>query len=188
MLKRIMYFLSPPVFADDEEKTRTANLLKVIAISSFFAALCYGLIAPVGRVIYAGLATAVILIVWLLIQSGSIRAASIALISGTFLVIALLVMASGGVNAPEYGAFIIPILFAGLLLGWRVTVLTMLCSVLFGAALIQPGLHAMLPNPTDHTPPVFWVINSLYFVLASLFLTLALQMVNEALRGTNRQL
>src|SRR5215210_7019603 len=117
MFKRIMHFLSPPVFADDEEKTRTANMLNMIAIGSFFAVLLYGFIAPAERVIYAGLATAIILVVWSAMQAGYIEAASITLVSGLFLVIALLVIASGGVKAPEYGAFIIPILFAGLLLG-----------------------------------------------------------------------
>ena len=61
MLKRIMHFLSPPVFADDEEKTRTANMLNVIAISSFFAALLYSLMAPAERLPYIGLAIGIIL-------------------------------------------------------------------------------------------------------------------------------
>ena len=188
MLKRIVHFISPPVFADDEEKTRTANLLNVITVSSLFAALSYGLIAPEERVIYAGLATAVILVVWSAMQVGYIRAASITLVSGFLVVIALLVIASGGVIAPEYGAFIIPILFAGLLLGWKVTFWTALSSIFFGAALLQADSLAVIPRPTDHAPIVFWVINSIYFVLASVFLTLALRMVNDALRGANSEL
>src|SRR5687767_56649 len=188
MLKKIVYFLSPPVFADDEEKTRTANLLNVITVSSLFAALSYGLIAPEERVIYAGLATAVILVVWSAMQVGYIRAASITLVSGLFVVIALLVIASGGVIAPEYGAFIVPILFAGLLLGWKVTLWIALCSIFFGVALLQADSLALIPRPTDHAPIIFWIINSIYFVLASVFLTLALRMVNDALRGTHSQL
>ena len=188
MLKKIVHFLSPPVFADNEEKTRTANLLNVITVSSLFAALSYGFIAPEERVIYAGLATVVIFVVWSAMQVGYIRAASITLVSGLFVVIALLVIASGGVTAPEYGAFIVPVLFAGLLLGWKVTLWTALFSIFFGAALLQADSLALIPRPTDHAPIVFWIINSLYFVLASVFLTLALRMVNDALRGAHGQL
>jgi PAS domain S-box-containing protein len=188
MFKKIVHFLSPPVFADDEEKTRTANLLNVITVSSLFAVLSYGFIAPDERVIYAELATAVILVVWSVMQVGYIRAASITLVGGLFVVIALLVIASGGVIAPEYGAFIVPILFAGLLLGWKVTLWTALCSIFFGAALLQAGSLALIPRPTNHAPIVFWIINSLYFVLASVFLTLALRMANDGLRGANSEL
>src|SRR5215207_6332174 len=188
MLKKIVHFLSPPIFADDEEKTRTANLLNVITVSSLLAALSYGFIAPKERVIYVGLATTIILIVWLAMQVGYIRVASIILVSGLFVVIALLVIASGGVIAPEYGAFIVPILFAGLLLGWKVTFWIALCSIFFGAALLQADSFALIPRPPDHTPIVFWIINSIYFVLAGVFLTLALHMVNDALRGANREL
>ena len=183
-----MHFLSPPVFADDEEKTRQASLLNVITISSFFAVLAYGLITPAERMIYAGLAIAVILIVWSVMRAGYVQAASITLVSGIFLLIALLVIASGGLNAPKYGAFIVPILFSGLLLGWKVTVFTTLCSVLFGAALLQADSLALLPKPDDHNPVVFWIINSIYFVLTGMFLTLALRMSNDALRGTHSQL
>ena len=188
MLKKIVHFLAPPVFADDEEKTCTANLLNVSIVSSLFAALSYGFIAPGERVIYARLATAIILVVWLAMQVGYIRAASITLVSGLFAVIALLVIASGGVTAPEYGAFIVPILFAGLLLGWKVTLWTALCSIFFGAALLQADSLTLIPRPTDHAPIVFWIINSFYFVLASVFLTLALRMVNDSLRGANSEL
>ncbi|HMD81033.1 MAG TPA: hypothetical protein VKE92_06980, partial [Anaerolineales bacterium] len=109
----MMHFLAPLVFADDEEKTRTAYQLYVITISTFFAALSYGLIVPAERVIYAALAIAITLTVWLVMRGGYIQAASIMLVTGIFLVITIAVITAGGVKAPEYGAFIVPILFAG---------------------------------------------------------------------------
>jgi len=188
MFKRLKQFLAPPVFADDEEKTRNARLLNVITLSSLLGALTYSLIAPAGHAIYARLGIGVTLIVWLVMQRGHIRAASITLVAGVVILIAGLVIAAGGVNTPEYGGLIVPILFAGLLLGWRVTVSLATFSVLFGAVLIQADSLSLLPEPSPHSPALSWGIHSIYFILAGIFLTLALQMINDALRGAIREL
>ena len=187
MFKQIIHFLAPPVFAD-EEKARNAYLLDVITISTFLAALSYGLIVPAERDIHAVLAMGVTLIVWFVMKGGYIRAASIMLIVGIFLVIAIAVITAGGVKAPEYGAFIVPILFAGLLLGWRVTTFTAICSILFGAMLFRAESLSMLPEMPGYTPLTVWIINSIYFALASIFLTLALRAITNALHVTHREL
>src|SRR5574342_850292 len=101
-MKRILQFLSPPVFADDEEKTRTAYLLNIITIASFLGALIYGLIVPAERIPYSVLAMGVALIVWLVMKRGHIWAASITLVGGLSIVLALAVITAGGINAPEY--------------------------------------------------------------------------------------
>ncbi|MCI0609659.1 MAG: PAS domain S-box protein [Anaerolineae bacterium] len=188
MFKQIMYFLASPVFAENEDKTRNAYLLNVITISSFLAALSYGLIVPAERLIYAALAMAVTLIVWLVMKGGYIQVASILLVTGIFLVIAIAVITAGGVRAPEYGAFIVPILFSGLLLGWRFTFALAIASVLFGAALLQAASLALLPEPAPYEPVATWIINSIYFILSGIFLTLALRLINQALRQARREL
>jgi PAS domain S-box-containing protein len=187
-MKQIVHFLAPPVFADDEEKTRTANLLNVITISSFLAALTYGVIVPVERVLYAGLAMGAILIAWLLLKSGHLQVASFILVISISIVIAVAVITAGGVEAVEYGAFIIPILFSGLLLGWRATVALVIASILFGAALIQANTLSLLPKPVRYEPFILWIINSAYFILSGVFLTLALQLTNQALRKAHHEL
>ena len=187
-MKRIVHFLAPPVFAGDEEKTRTAYLLNVITISSFLAALIYGLIVPVERVLYAGLASGVTLIVWLIMKRGHLWVASITLVISIFIVVAVIVITAGGVDATEYGAFVVPILFSGLLLGWRATAVLAIVSILFGAALIQADLHSLLPEPVRYKPTVIWIINSVYFILSGVFLTLALQLINQTLANARREL
>src|SRR6185503_14623282 len=97
MFKRIMHFLSPPVFADDEEKTRTANVLNMIAISSFFTALLYGLMEPVERLPYIGLAIGIILTAWLAMRRGYVRTAAVAMVTGISAVFVIGVFTGGGV-------------------------------------------------------------------------------------------
>ena len=188
MFKQMMHFLASPVFAGNEDKTRDAYLLHVITISTFLAALLYGLIVPAERVIYAGLAIAITLIAWLMMKGGHIQAASRILALGIFLVIAIAVITAGGVKAPEFGAFIVPILFAGLLLGWRAAAITVLSSILFGGMLLGAESLSMLPESSGYSSVTFWIINSIYFALASIFLTLALRTITSSLHGLRREL
>ncbi|HET9908279.1 MAG TPA: GAF domain-containing protein [Anaerolineales bacterium] len=188
MFKQILHFLAPPVFAEDEEKTQTASLLNVITISTFAAASLYGLFLPEDRILYAALAIIITLIVWLVMKGGYIQAASMFLVIGIFLVIAIAVITAGGVKAPEYGAFIVPILFAGLLLGWQASVAIAICSILYGAIVLQAESFSILPETAAYPSTAFWILYSLYFLLASNFLTLALRAVTRALQGTRKEL
>jgi PAS domain S-box-containing protein len=188
MFNRIRRFLAPPIFAANEEKSRNAYLLNSITISSFLAALIYEMILPAERTLYAWLAAAVSLLAWLLMKRGHIRWASIVLVSGLSIAIALAVIAAGGLNAREYSAFIVPIMFSGLLLGRRVTVAMVAASVLFGAVLFQADSFHLLPAPAHYDPAEIWIINSLYFILSGIFLTLALQSINRALHNIQREL
>lgn len=188
MLKKIKHSFVSPVFAGDEEKSRLAYLLNIVTISSFLAAFCYGLVAPPQRAVNAGLAMGVTVIVWVVMKRGYIRAASITLVIGLYLIVAITTIAAGGVDAPEYGAFIVPILFSGLLLGQRVTMLVTTASIIFGAGLFQADVLSLLPRPSAYHLWVIWIINSLYFILACVFLTLALQLINHAFGNIHREL
>jgi PAS domain S-box-containing protein len=187
-MKQIMQFLAPPIFIHDEEKTRTAYLLNVITISSFLAALIYGLIVPAGRSIYGGLVIGITLIVWLVMKRGYVRAASILLVAGISLIIGLVVIAAGGAASYEYGAFIVPILFAGLLLGRQAAVSLAIFSVLYGVLLLQADSLSLLPKPIPYAPAASWIIDSIYFSLAGIFLTLSLRMTTDALQRSNTEL
>jgi PAS domain S-box-containing protein len=188
MFKRIKQFFAPPVFSNDSERARVAYLLNVVTISSFLAASAYAIVAPSGRIPYAGLAVMVTVIAWGMMKSGRIRGASILLVAGLYFVVAVTSAGAGGVRAPEYGAFIVPILFSGLLLGWRTTVVVTLASILFGGALIAADHSSLLPGPAPYDLVTTWIINSLYFILAGVFLGLAIQVINEALRNAQGEL
>ncbi|HUG34495.1 MAG TPA: GAF domain-containing protein [Anaerolineales bacterium] len=188
MLKHIKRFLVLPVFSDDPEKTRLAYLLNVITLSSFVAAATYGFIAPPERILFAGLATGVTLISWMAMKGRFIREASIILVLGLFSVVAMAATVSGGVSAPEYGAFIVPILFSGLLFGWRTTVFVTLASIMFGGLLVYADRHSLLRQSPPYDLVTIWIIDSLYFTLAGVFVGLAIQLINQALRNVQREL
>lgn len=188
MLEQIKHFLTSPVFADDEEKTRNAYLLNIITISSSLAAASYGLVAPDEQSLFAVLAVGVTVIAWVMMRGGYVRQASIILVAGLYLVVAAASTFGGGVDAPEYMAFIVPILFSGLLLGWRSTVVVALASVLYGALLVLADFQSLLPKPSPYPLSVIWIINGLYFALAGLFVTLAIQLISQTLSRAHHEL
>src|SRR5688572_5613958 len=177
MFNLIKYFLAPPVFADDPEKTRNAYLLNFITVTSLLNALIFMPFAPAARIPYFGLAIGVILAIWFIMRRGYIKAASIAIVAGISLVIVVGAITSGGVRAPGYGAFTVVILFAGLLLGWKAAVGMTMISILCGGLLIAAEALGLLPEPFQYNSNAYWLIGSIYFIMSGAMLMMALRMM-----------
>jgi len=188
MLKRIMHFLSPPVFADDEEKTRNAYLLNVIAIASFLGALLYGLMAPVERLPHIGLAIGVILTAWLELRRGYVRTAAIVMVTGISAVFVISVFTDGGVRAPAYGGFFVAILLAGLLLGWKAALSVTMFSILYGMILLQAEARGLLPEPLKYSSKDYLIINGVLFTMTAAIFIMSLRILNAALRRASSEL
>src|SRR5688572_9476283 len=188
MLKKIVHFLSPPVFADDEEKTRKAYLLNVITISSLFGALLYGLFAPPERLPYIWLAIGVVLTVWLLIRRGYVNAASIAMVTGISAILVISIFTGGGVRAPGYSGFFRRVLFRSLLVGWKAALSVALFSVLYGVILLQADARGLLPEAFQYNNNAYLIINSVLFIMTGAIFILSLRIVNDALRRASSEL
>ncbi|HEX9839645.1 MAG TPA: GAF domain-containing protein [Anaerolineales bacterium] len=188
VFKRIKHYLAPPVFANDEEKTRSASLLNVIAFSFLVAALLCIPLLSAERLPYIGLALIVILTTWLAMRRGYVRTASIALVAGIFLVLVISVFTGGGVRAPSYSGFFALILLAGLLLGWKAAVGTALLSILYGAILLQADSHSLLPELFNYSSNAYLIINGVLFIMTGAFFILAHQRLEDALRRVKREL
>ena len=137
MFKSMLNYLAPPVFPDDEEKTRKARYANVIALTFIFVALGYEtgtrliraqfsfgmfdvVLVSVAAIVFAG---------WLMLRRGYVNAASI-------LLVVLIWVASNSIAATGFGirdtSYILNfsiILMAGLLLGWRASVIVTIISI-----------------------------------------------------------
>lgn len=187
MFKQIRYFLAPPVFAGDEEKTRSAYLLNLITISSLVGTLLYSLLATTERP-YVGLVVGVILMAWFAMRRGYVRTASIALVGGIFGVLVIGVFTGGGVRAPGYSGFFIVILLAGLLLGWKAAITSAFLSILYGVILLEADSRGLLPQLFHYSDNVYLIINGILFTMTGAIFILAHQTVDEALRRVKSEL
>lgn len=144
MLNRVRTFFQPPVFPEDEDKSRKASYAHTIALAFTGVVLAYELFLRFTRPFQAFDQADIILftlavvgmISWRFIRQGHVTATSIILII-------LIWAGANGIAASGYGirdsSFIINfviILIAALLLGWQAAALTAAASIIaaFGLA------------------------------------------------------
>jgi len=141
MLKPIRTILTPPVFPEDEDKTRKARYVNAIAIAFLGIAVVYEILlrasyTPISILDLAMVGLLVICTLCLVaLRRGYVRFAAM-------LLVILVWVASNGIAANGYGArdssyltnFAI-ILMAGLLLGWKASLTLTIISVISGFAL-----------------------------------------------------
>lgn len=143
MLEQVTNFFRPPVFVEDEDKTRKAKYAHAATLVLLAAAILYEASTRYSA-IDAGLSVFELIMIGfaltcltglVLLKKGYVRGVSIVLV-------ALVWFTSNGFAATNYGArdvsFIINfaiVLMAGLLLGWQASLIITFFSVLSGVAL-----------------------------------------------------
>jgi GAF domain-containing protein len=158
MLKQVLNIFSPPVFPEDEDKTRKAKYANAIAIAFFFVAAFYQIIIRIF-VNYAGLSimdlfmlgVAVICGAGLvLLRKGYVRFTSVLLVVITWAASNSISATGFGVRDSSYVINFAIILMAGLLLGWQASFFITIISILSGYGLAYAetnGLINVVPYP-----------------------------------------
>jgi GAF domain-containing protein len=195
MLEQLRSFFAPPVFPDDEDKTRKARYAHVIALGLLLVALAYealvrssaGLAMPSSfELILIGFGLSCTAGLWLL-KRGHVWLVS-------FVLVALIWLTSNGFAATSYGArdasYIINfaiVLMAGLLLGWQAAGIITLASAISGIALAyaeQSGLIEVAPYPVL----LFARDVTFVFILNGVFIYLLITGLENALSRSRRHL
>ncbi len=188
----IKSLFAPPVF-EEEERTRIAGLLNVMALTAF--ALVAGGLAfvpflesrPVDYALDGGFLLAD-LAVLALMRSGRLRLAGVLFVLELWLLVALYTVSFGGLHSPGYIGFVIVILVAGLLWGIKLAAAIAGFTVLYGAALAIAESRGLLP-PLPPEPS--FSINALVtmaviFIVAIVLLNLAMRSILESLERARR--
>lgn len=187
-------FLAPPVFTEDEEKTRSAGFINAIVLTNIPILVLFIIIrvatgsgelfGPANLILAAIIAT--LSIVWLLMRAGWVRLAGYLHVTTIWLASTMIALLSGGINSTTFTSYFVVMLMAGLLLGWRPAVGFTFISIL----------------------AVFWLANSetfgaalegtVLFIFGAIFLYLIISSLQKAvqraqanaseLRGSNQQL
>jgi GAF domain-containing protein len=184
MLKNL---LSPPIFPEDAEKTRTAKILYQISLASIslpILAVIVATINPAARsnVLVSGLAiTIALFIMFGLNQAGKVKAASSVLIATLAIVFTFLNYSNAGEPRPLVLLTVIAILMGGLLLGGRTPILI---AIYLGAQhIVMVLLHARgIINPVGSvTPAQNIIVISTSYILIGLIFSLAISRIQFTL-------
>jgi PAS domain S-box-containing protein len=195
MFTPIRNLLAPPVFANDEDKTRIAQLLNGIAwmmlTSVALFSLVFGLARPTdtANLVITLPMLALLGAILILVHRGWLQPASVLLITGSWLILIYTAVFNGATLAPAYGGCVVVVLIAGLLLGRRAALATAIASTAAGGLLLAvdwQGWFAIQSKLAD--PLSAWLSQAIFFIIAALLLHLAINSIGEALARAKSEL
>lgn len=195
MFNRLKSFLTPPVYAD-EQKTRTARRLNnflIVLITlltiQWLARLNIDPIVSENMIIIAGLVVLSVALLFML-RRGHVQLASYILVITSWLSMSLLSWLNDGVNDTAFLVYIVIILAASLLSGWRLGLLITGLSIAAGWGFVygeSTGLIVPYATPASSKMIDITVI----FALSGFLLYLLMDGLQRALqdaRESNRSL
>jgi|GEM_PF-2331329 len=189
---------TPPVFPEDEEKTRVARLLHIILWTSLLVVGGMTLATPfvepepllsLSFALLGGFAV-VIAGTLVLVRRGRIFLASIVFLSVVWLMLTFSAFAFGGVNGSSFSAYLVVILIAGLLLGGRASIGFAVLSGFAGLGLLYAEASGILQPPASMSSFSMslhrWFGEMTSFIMAAVLLHLATRSIHEALERARR--
>ena len=191
MLKRMTKIFAPPIFPEDEEKTRKARYANAIALTLIVIALGYEIGTRAIRG-YTGqnisdfiliLFAIIVFAGWILLRRGYLRFTSILLVILIWVVSNGITVIGSGVRDSAYITNFSIVVMAGLLLGWQASAAVTVASILSGFGLAyaeQSGLIRGVAYP----PTAFAQDLTLIFSLNSVLIYLLIDgLENEVKRS-----
>ena len=151
MLDQIRKWLAPPVFEDDEDKTRAARVLNTLLVTvMLFLLFLIGIVIPfvfVEKLYSLVLALVVFLALvvarWQM-RHGRVRLASTLLVSMMWIISTAFVLSAGGMTSIAAVVYITSTVIAGLLLGTRAALINAIACILAGLGMIIASPPAIL--------------------------------------------
>ncbi len=194
----IKKFITAPIFADDEEKTRVAGLLNIILLTQLLVTVIpivnFILTPGSGIVILALLITFILPLGAMLyfMRRGFIRPVSIAVIIFLLITASCFGILSGGKPQIVISYYPLIIVVSGLLLGGNSTIITSLVTSLILGVITYAGASGMLPDLLP-IPPLGIIIftYAIGFLIIGIVLRLASRGLDVALvraRESEKQL
>lgn len=180
--------LTPPVFPEDEDKTRSAAILTYIGWFTLIVVLVILSIRTIqGRDINLVEVNRILVVVSIAIafvlflsRKGYVSAASVILVATLWSGLSYITWVADGIRDVAFFAYTVPILLAGLLLGWRGAAGTIFVSMLSGWALAYaetlqlfvPSLDEPISFARDMTGVFALMGGLIYLMITSLQSTL----------------
>ena len=150
-------FFAAPVFSEDEDKTRSAAILNILGWSTMFIVVTLLIIRIVeGRdinLVEVNLALTLIVIaiafMLFLSRQGYIRTAGLLFVTTIWMGLSYLTWIADGIRDVAFFGYSVPILMAGLLLGWQGAISFTILSIFSGWALAYAETYQLFYPTLD---------------------------------------
>jgi len=188
MLSVIRNWLNHPVFARDENKTHAALTLHAILMISLVGVPIYSVLVLIvifsetQNLAFAFLTIPFTLGLWYIMRRGFVYLASILLVSLAWLnLTAAAIMERRGISGASLQGYILIVIVAGLLIGWRASLVFAGLNMLSGLLLIHAKNAGLFLGPTtaqaDYT---IWAAQAVFSLSAAFVLGIVLEIINKA--------
>ncbi|MBC7878748.1 MAG: GHKL domain-containing protein [Anaerolineales bacterium] len=196
MTTLFMQWFRPPVFKDDEDKTRSALLLNVV-LNTFIIALP---VVSLGSILGGNLprlATILTIIAcaWVLVfgirfimLAGHVALAGIGLITVIFTAVTLTLYNVGSIRAPATSFYILTIVMSGLIISRRAILWMAGISTITVIMLLLAETNGLLPPPNLTITLTQGTTFAVVFAIISVLLYLAVKNIDEALARARQEL
>jgi PAS domain S-box-containing protein len=196
MLIRLRSLLAPPLFPQDEEKTRRAALLNtlllsalgiivleaVIAIPFFFDEKLINSLGALGMFVLFFLAHR-------LMHAGKVLLAGRIFMATLWIIFTLYMLFSGGTNNVLVVGYVIGTIIVGMLIGWAEAIIFSFASSLAGLVMALMEIAGNAPEVIFPIAPlVSWIDLTAALFMVVIVLNLFLRSLNEALALTRQRL
>lgn len=192
MLNTLQAFFAPPVFPNDERKTRSAYYINIVAVASvpilfvlFVIRLGLGVrITEPSSLIILGIIL-IQVIAWLIMRSGAVQLAGYLVVSLIWIASTSLAFTGSGIHGTGFVSYFVVMLLAGLLVGSRAAAVVAVLSILSGIALAiveSTGRIVYTPDP----PSEVAAESAAVFILSALILGLIINSLQNAIKTTTQ--
>ena len=174
-----------------ENDRRTADMLNsillIILLGCGIALLLVPFLTPerLSRLIYIVFVFLTALATRLLMNRGHVRAASVFLLTGVWVIITAVSFTGGGLRSPTFtGGQMVIIAAGGLLLDWRGAILFSVLGSLTGLFLfINDAAHFVAVSTATITSAALWIGDTVFFLMIALLFGIAIRRIHEAFSG-----
>jgi GAF domain-containing protein len=149
-------FFSPPVFPEDENKTRLAFYISIIVPSAILTLVLLAIsrlqrgASPLDdSTLMLAVIIGILLIAWAVLRSGAVKRAGYITISTLSIASTYLALSANGLRGAGFASFFVVMLLAGLLLGSRAAIGVAVLAILSGFGLAYAETAGMLVLPVD---------------------------------------
>lgn len=195
MVERIKQLLAPPVFPEDDDKSRAAAvlntlLLAILALLIFNTGRALLIQFEVAPFLLNAINLPVVLALLIFMRRGYVRGSSLITVTLFWLVVTLVSLTFTGVDIIILSSYYVLVILAGLLIGRRASLLVMLLSILASALIFAAQQSGRLaPVPGDPLVNTLSSLSLLVVMTVALNLTLSnLEKVLRELRQKQKEL
>lgn len=189
--RSLRHFFAPPVFPEDEERTRSAIYANAVALINIPILLLFLVVRittqdvqlfGIGNLVVLSLMI-IMIIAFVLVKSGYVRIAAYIQVSMIWLASTLLALNGGGIRSTGFTSYFVAMLMAGLLLGLRTAIGVALLSAISGFIMAYAQINGSITSvPTE--PNLYGNATELtvLFAFSTVFLYLTITSLQNAIK------